>query len=67
MLGTTQAGRSSALKQLSLQRDRAVIEMAREDAIGLVGDDPEMATWPGLAEMVSLVIAAENQEYLDKG
>ena len=35
--------------------------------MGLVGDDPEMAQWPGLADMVSLVIAAENQEYLDKG
>jgi ATP-dependent DNA helicase RecG len=67
VLGTTQAGRSSALKQLSLLRDKHVIEQAREDAIGLVGDDPEMAAWPGLAEMVSLVIASESQEYLDKG
>jgi ATP-dependent DNA helicase RecG len=67
VLGTTQAGRSSALKQLSLLRDKHVIEQAREDAIGLVGDDPEMSAWPGLAEMVSLVIASESQEYLDKG
>jgi ATP-dependent DNA helicase RecG len=67
VLGTTQAGRSTALKQLSLLRDRQVIERAREDAIGLVGDDPEMSQWPGLGEMVSLVIAAENQEYLEKG
>ena len=44
-----------------------MIEQAREDAIGLVGDDPEMSAWPGLADMVALVIAAENQEYLDKG
>jgi ATP-dependent DNA helicase RecG len=67
VLGTTQAGRSTALKQLSLLRDKEVIEQAREDAIGLVGDDPEMKQWPGLAQMVSLVIAAESQEYLDKG
>ena len=67
VLGTTQAGRSTALKQLSLLRDKHVIEQAREDAIGLVGDDPEMSAWPGLAEMVSLVIASESQEYLDKG
>ena len=44
-----------------------MIEQARDDAIGLVGDDPEMTDWPGLAQMVSLVIAAENQEYLEKG
>ncbi len=67
VLGTTQAGKSTALKQLSLQRDRAVIEMARADSVGLVGDDPEMKRWPGLADMVSLVIASENQGYLDKG
>ena len=67
MLGTTQAGRSTSLKQLSLQRDRQVIEQAREDAIGLVGDDPAMSDWPGLAQMVSLVIASESQEYLEKG
>ncbi|MET0965214.1 MAG: ATP-dependent DNA helicase RecG [Nakamurella sp.] len=67
VLGTTQAGRSTALKQLSLLRDREVIERARADSIGLVGDDPEMKQWPGLADMVSLVIAAENQVYLDKG
>ena len=67
VLGTSQAGRSTALRQLSLIRDRTLIEHAREDALGLVGDDPEMSQWPGLADMVSLVIAEENQDYLDKG
>jgi ATP-dependent DNA helicase RecG len=67
VLGTTQAGRTTTLKQLSLLRDREVIERAREDAIGLVGDDPAMSAWPGLAQMVELVIAAESQQYLDKG
>ena len=67
VLGTTQAGRATALRQLSLLRDRGVIESARADSIGLVGDDPELTAWPGLAEMVSLVVASENQEYLDKG
>ncbi len=67
VLGTSQAGKSTALKQLSLLRDRPVIEMARADSMGLVGDDPEMKAWPGLADMVSLVIASEEQQYLDKG
>ena len=67
VLGTTQAGRNTTLRQLSLLRDRDVIEQAREDAIGLVGDDPAMSAWPGLAQMVELVIAQESQQYLDKG
>ncbi len=67
VLGTDQSGRSTSLRLLSLQRDRELIEQARADAQGLVGDDSEMTQWPGLAQMVSLVIAAENQEYLDKG
>lgn len=67
VLGTTQAGKSTALRQLSLLRDRDIIERAREDAAGLVGDDPDMATWPGLADMVSAVIAEQEQGYLEKG
>ncbi|ACV78263.1 ATP-dependent DNA helicase RecG [Nakamurella multipartita DSM 44233] len=67
VLGTEQAGKSTALRQLSLLRDRDVIEDARTDAAGLVGDDPAMARWPGLADMVSAVIAEQDQDYLDKG
>jgi ATP-dependent DNA helicase RecG len=67
VLGTEQAGKSTALRQLSLLRDRDVIEHARTDAAGLVGDDPAMARWPGLADMVSAVIAEQDQDYLDKG
>ncbi|WP_420124474.1 ATP-dependent DNA helicase RecG [Nakamurella sp.] len=67
VLGTAQAGRSTALRQLSLLRDRDTIERARTDAAGLVGDDPEMARRPGLADMVAAVIAEQEQDYLDKG
>ncbi len=67
VLGTSQAGRATSLRQLSMLRDKEVIAQAREDAQGLVGDDPEMSQWPGLAEMVSAVISAESQDYLDKG
>jgi ATP-dependent DNA helicase RecG len=48
-------------------RDQDVIAQARDDAQGLVGDDPEMSQWAGLADMVSAVISAESQDYLDKG
>ena len=67
VLGTSQAGRATSLRLLSLLRDKDVIGQARDDAQGLVGDDPEMSQWPGLADMVSAVIAAESQDYLDKG
>jgi len=67
VLGTTQAGRSSSLRQLSLLRDREVIEQARSDAQGLVGDDPSLRRFPGLAEMLASVIAEDSQEYLEKG
>ncbi len=67
VLGTSQAGKSSGLKQLSLLRDRKVIENARADAIELVSSDPTMADHPGLAAMVASVIDEEGQEFLDKG
>jgi len=67
VLGTSQAGRSSGLKQLSLLRDRKVIEEARRDAIELVRSDPSLAEYPGLAAMIAAVIAEERQEFLDKG
>jgi ATP-dependent DNA helicase RecG len=67
VLGTTQAGRNSSLKLLSLLRDRPVIERAREDAVALVGDDPEMTDAPGLAAMADAIVDAEGQDYLAKG
>ncbi|WP_172832402.1 ATP-dependent DNA helicase RecG [Nakamurella panacisegetis] len=67
VLGTSQAGRSSGLRQLSLLRDREVIEQARADATQFVGDDPLMSGYPGLAAMVASVIDEESQEFLEKG
>ena len=67
VLGTAQAGKSTALRQLSLLRDREIIEQARGDAAGLVGGDPDLSRWPGLADMVSAVIDEQEQDYLDKG
>ena len=67
VLGTSQAGKSSGLKQLSLLRDRTVIEQARDDAFELMKDDPLMEGHPALAAMVAAVIDEEGQEFLDKG
>jgi ATP-dependent DNA helicase RecG len=68
VLGTAQAGRSTALRQLSLIRDREIIEQARVDATELIGADGSgLDRAPGLAAMASEVIATEQQEYLEKG
>ena len=67
VLGTSQAGRSSTLRQLSLLRDRELIEEARVDAQQLIADDPALTGFPGLADMLAAVIAEESQGYLEKG
>ncbi|MDQ6657081.1 MAG: ATP-dependent DNA helicase RecG, partial [Actinomycetota bacterium] len=67
VLGTSQAGRASSLKLLSLRTDRDVIFGAREDAQGLVADDPAFARYPGLLAMAESVIDTEGQEFLSKG
>lgn len=67
VLGTSQAGRHSSLRQLSLLRDREVIEQARRDAVALVGDDPDLPGFPGLAAMADAIVDAESQNYLTKG
>ena len=58
---------STALRQLSMIRDREMIQQARADAQRLVGDDPTLDGCPELAAMVSAVIAEDSQEYLEKG
>ncbi len=67
VLGTSQAGRSSTLRLLSLLRDRELIEEARDDAQQLITSDPALTRFPGLAEMLAAVIAEESQGYLEKG
>jgi ATP-dependent DNA helicase RecG len=67
VLGTSQAGKSSGLRQLSLVRDREVITLARADAVELIENDPAMEQHPGLAAMVAAVIDEEGQDFLQKG
>ncbi|MGI8415775.1 MAG: ATP-dependent DNA helicase RecG, partial [Nakamurella sp.] len=67
VLGTSQAGRASSLKLLSLRTDRDVVESARDDAQRLVADDPAFTRYPGLLAMAESVIDTEGQEFLSKG
>ncbi|GAA2174319.1 ATP-dependent DNA helicase RecG [Agrococcus versicolor] len=42
VLGTAQSGGRSSLRLLRVTRDRAVIEAARESALGVLADDPRL-------------------------
>ncbi len=67
ILGVSQSGRRSQLRLLSLLRDEELIDQAREQAIRLVADDPELTGYPGLAALVASLVADEQAEFLEKG
>ncbi|MEV4258581.1 ATP-dependent DNA helicase RecG, partial [Spirillospora sp. NPDC049652] len=66
VLGAAQAGRSSSLRLLTLQRDEDVIRLAREEATALVEDDPELERHLGLAAELASLLDEERTEYLEK-
>ncbi|GAA3433080.1 ATP-dependent DNA helicase RecG [Kutzneria kofuensis] len=66
ILGAAQSGLKSGLKMLSLLDDLDVIEEARAEAQRVIGEDPDLAEHPGLAQMVREVVDASRAEYLEK-
>ncbi len=66
VLGVSQSGRRSSLRLLSVLRDEAVIEAAREDAVAVVATDPTLAGHPALCDAVDAVLADSRADYLDK-
>ncbi|GAA1757991.1 ATP-dependent DNA helicase RecG [Luedemannella helvata] len=67
VLGASQSGRRSHLRLLSLLRDAKLIGEAREEAIRLIDDDPELSDHPALAASVAKLVDEERAEYLEKG
>jgi ATP-dependent DNA helicase RecG len=67
VLGATQSGRRSHLRLLSLLKDAQLIGEARQEAIELVEDDPELTAHPALARSIALLVDEERAEYLEKG
>ncbi|MEO7125232.1 MAG: ATP-dependent DNA helicase RecG [Nakamurella sp.] len=67
VLGTSQAGRQTSLKLLSLRRDLTLLKQARDDAMSLVGEDPAISAHPGLAKMADAIVDPDGQDYLAKG
>ncbi|GAA2291071.1 ATP-dependent DNA helicase RecG [Actinomadura luteofluorescens] len=66
VLGAAQAGRSSSLRLLTLQRDEDVIRDAREEATALVEADPGLADHPGLATVLASLLDEERADFLEK-
>ncbi|GGT49354.1 ATP-dependent DNA helicase RecG [Actinomadura citrea] len=66
VLGAAQAGRSSSLRLLTLQRDEDVIRDAREEATALVEADPDLSDHPGLATVLTSLLDEERADFLEK-
>ena len=66
VMGTIQKGRSD-LRLASLQTDLDLIQLAREVAVGIVGDDPSLAAHPMLRDEIDLYFTAEQEDNLLKG
>ena len=66
VLGAAQAGRSSSLRLLTLQRDEDVIRDAREEATALVESDPSLEHHPGLATVLTTLLDDDRADFLEK-
>ncbi len=66
VLGAAQSGGRNSLKLLRVIRDRAIIEAAREDAYGLIEQDPTLAAHPALAAAIADWLEPEREEFLER-
>ncbi|RIJ70673.1 ATP-dependent DNA helicase RecG [Nakamurella silvestris] len=67
ILGTTQAGRSTSLRKLSMIAHEDIIGWAREDAAQAVDTDPTLQRYPMLAALVRAMFDEEDRSFLEKG
>lgn len=67
ILGSSQHGVRSQLQFLHVLQDEDLIEAAREDAFGVVANDPDLSRHPRLAELVHARVDAEQAAYLERG
>ena len=66
VLGTNQSGFRSSLVTLRVLRDEKTIVRAREAADELLGEDADLAGYPGLAAAVAAIEASQRSEFMDK-
>ncbi|WP_093798829.1 ATP-dependent DNA helicase RecG [Streptomyces sp. Wb2n-11] len=67
VLGQAQSGVRSSLRMLAVIEDEEVIVAAREEAVGVVADDPELERFPELRTALDALLDKEREQYLDKG
>jgi ATP-dependent DNA helicase RecG len=66
VLGAAQAGRRSSLRILAVLRDEKVIREAREEAIALVDNDPDLGRHPDLAAAITDLVDADQAGFIEK-
>ncbi|MCX5203962.1 ATP-dependent DNA helicase RecG [Streptomyces sp. NBC_00237] len=67
VLGQAQSGVRSSLRVLAVIEDEEVIAAAREEAVTIVADDPELERLPELRTALDALLDKDREEYLDKG
>jgi ATP-dependent DNA helicase RecG len=67
VLGQAQSGVRSSLRMLTVIDDEEVIVAAREEAVAIVTEDPELEGLPELRTALDTLLDEEREQYLDKG
>jgi ATP-dependent DNA helicase RecG len=67
VLGQAQSGARSSLRMLTVIDDEEVIAAAREEAVAIVSEDPELERLPDLRTALDALLDEEREQYLDKG
>jgi ATP-dependent DNA helicase RecG len=67
VLGQAQSGVRSSLRMLAVIEDEEVIAAAREEAVAVVAEDPELEGYPELRTTLDALLDADREAYLDKG
>ncbi|MEU3188058.1 ATP-dependent DNA helicase RecG [Streptomyces sp. NPDC006923] len=67
VLGQAQSGVRSSLRMLAVIEDEEIIAAAREEAVAVVGEDPELERYPELRTALDALLDTEREQYLDKG
>ncbi|MBX7445626.1 MULTISPECIES: ATP-dependent DNA helicase RecG [unclassified Arthrobacter] len=67
ILGASQSGGRSTLKLLRVLDHEDVIARAREDAQGVVRDDPFLSSHPELADAIDKYLNPEKEAFLERG
>ncbi|MFJ8585437.1 ATP-dependent DNA helicase RecG [Streptomyces sp. NPDC093595] len=67
VLGQAQSGVRSSLRMLAVIEDEEIIAAAREEAVAVVGADPDLERLPGLRTALDALLDKEREEYLEKG